>query len=77
MHSCKKEVERNNCKDEILSRTINSNWTFTDTDSGIKKNHNTIKTVATIKTKGNSKINYLLPEDGLKRQKRVEEEKLT
>ena len=34
--------------------TINSNWTFPDTDLGIKKNHNPIKTVATLKTKENA-----------------------
>ena len=37
----------------------------------LKKNNNPIKTVSTIKTKGNIKINHLLPENDLKRQKNV------
>ena len=35
----------------MLSRTFNSNRTFTDTNPGIKKNHNPIKIVAIIKAK--------------------------
>ena len=33
--------------------------------------HNPIKRVATIKTKRNTKINHLLPDNDLKRQKQV------
>ena len=50
---------------------INSNKTFTDAIAGIKKTHNPITTVVTIKTKGNTKIKHLLPEDDLKRQKHM------
>ena len=52
-----------------MSWTINMNWTFTDTNLGIKKNYNTIKTVTAIKIKVNTQINHLLPEDDLKCQK--------
>ena len=68
IHFCEKK-KRNICRDQSLSRTIYSNWTFTDTNPGVKKNHNPIKTVTTIKTKGNTQINHLFPEDETKRQK--------
>ena len=44
----KRKKRKNICRDEILCRTNNSNWTFSDTNSGIKKNHNPIKTDTTI-----------------------------
>ena len=64
IHSCKnRKRERNNiCSDESLSWIINLNWTVIDTNLRIKKNHNPIKTVATLKTKGNTKTNHLFPE---------------
>ena len=62
----KKKVKNHICRDKSLSQIINSNWTFPDTNSGIKKNLNPTKTVTTIKTKGKTQINYLLPEDDLK-----------
>ena len=68
------------CRDKSLSRTINLNWTFTDTNPGIKKNYDFIKTVVTkknkkikikkAKNKGDTKTNRLLPED-VKCQKNV------
>ena len=38
----------NTCIDENLSWLINSNYKFVDIITGIKKNHNLIKTLATI-----------------------------
>ena len=58
---------------QSLWRTIDLNCTFTDTKSGIKKDHKLIETVIIIKTKGNTQINHLLPEDDLKHQKCVKE----
>ena len=50
----------------------NLNWALKDTNPAIKKkNHNLFKIVVTIKIKSNTKINHLLPEDDLKRQKHV------
>ena len=46
------------CKGQRFSQTINSNWTFPDTNPGIKKNHNPIKTVVSIKPKRSSQIGY-------------------
>ena len=45
-----------------MSQTIDSKWTFTDTNPGIKKNHNPIKIVATIKSKGTLTYTQLLGE---------------
>ena len=54
-HFCKKKKKRkkwknenNTCRDENLSRKINSKWKFADTISGIKEKHNLIHRVATI-----------------------------
>ena len=72
IHSLKKMLEISNiCRDKSWLRTIYSNWTFTDSNPGIKRNHNPMKIIAAIKTKGNAQINHLLPEDDLKRQKHV------
>ena len=56
---------------QFKSRTIKSNWTFIDTNPWIKKNHIPIKTIATIKTKGNTQINNAFPEDVFNHQKHV------
>ena len=54
-----RERERNNiCRDQSLSWTINSNWTFTDTNPGIKKNHNHCKT-----KKGTLKMSEICSEE--------------
>ena len=72
IHSCKKRKrETTSTVTKVCHGQFNLNWTFSDTNTGIKKNHNPIKTVDTIKTKGNTKINHLLPEVDLKRQKHV------
>ncbi len=65
----KLKVRNNIRRDESLSQTINSIQTFTNTNPEIKKNHNLIKTVSTIKTERDSQINHLLTEDDLKREK--------
>ena len=43
--------KKNTCRGQRFPRTINSNGTFTDTNPGIKKNPNPIKTITTIKAK--------------------------
>ena len=54
IYSCKKKKKEekkgrnNNCEDANLARKINSIRKFSDTNLGIKKNHNLIKTVTTI-----------------------------
>ena len=49
IHSCKMKERNNTCKDENLSQTINVPRKFSDTNLGIKKNNNLLKTtVATI-----------------------------
>ena len=41
-----KERKNNTCSNKNPSQTINSNGKFADTNPGIKKSHNHIKTVA-------------------------------
>ena len=64
IHCCKRERERKG-GNQNFSGTINSNWTFTDTNSGIKK------TVVTRYNQRNTQINHLLLEDHFKYQKHV------
>ena len=76
IHSCinkRNERKRNNiCRDESLSQTTNTNWTFTEANPGIKKNHNPpFQNSCHNKNHKNTKINHLLPKDYLKRQKYV------
>ena len=44
MHSCK-HTKKNPliCRGQSLSRTINFDWSFTETNPAIKRNHNPIK----------------------------------
>ena len=37
-YTLEKKIKKRNNRDQSLSWTINLNWTFTDTNSGIKKN---------------------------------------
>ena len=45
MHFCKEKRQRKGDRETAYSETIICHWTFTDTKPGIKKNHNTIKTL--------------------------------
>ena len=76
IHFCEKKKEKegkkNTCRDENLSRTINSKKKFADTNLGIKKKtSNLSKQTPLYKSKVTLEETVLFSEDDVKRQKHV------